>query len=70
MSGLVSSIPQSGNGTVCTGTVNGKAGSTMLENGKMEEKVAEKEDGAEEERKDVDLDRANDAKMEEVAEVR
>ncbi|XP_050486212.1 titin isoform X4 [Bombus huntii] len=68
MSGLVSSIPQSANGTVCTGTVNGKAGSTMLENGKTEEKVAEKEDGAEEERKDVDLDRANDAKMEEVAE--
>lgn len=42
----------------------------MLENGKTEEKVAEKEDGAEEESKDVDLDRANEAKMEEVAEVR
>ncbi|CAD1476296.1 unnamed protein product, partial [Heterotrigona itama] len=66
ISGLVASTPQSANGTVSIGTVNGKAGSTAVERVKIEGKIVEEEDRKGEESKDANLDRTKT--KEEVAE--
>ncbi|XP_043525685.1 uncharacterized protein LOC122536948 isoform X5 [Frieseomelitta varia] len=69
MSNLVTSTPQSANGTVPTGTVNGKTSSTAAESNKIEEKIVEEENRREEESKNANLDRTDDARTkEEVAE--